>query len=42
MTNQKKNLVIEELEKINWNDLTVGPRSISKGELNKIINQILW
>ncbi len=38
----KKNLVIEELEKINWNDLTVGPRSISKGELNKIINQILW
>jgi hypothetical protein len=38
----KINLVVEELEKVNWNDLTVGPRSISKGELNRIINGILW
>ncbi len=36
------NLVIDELGKVNWNDLTVGPRSIAKGELNKIINEILW
>jgi hypothetical protein len=38
----KINLVVEGLTKAIWNDLTVGPRSISKGELNKIINQILW
>jgi hypothetical protein len=38
----KINLVVDELEKANWNDLTVGPRSISKGELNKILNEILW
>jgi predicted RNA methylase len=35
------NLVIDELEKVTWSDLTVGPRSISKGELNKMINDIL-
>jgi hypothetical protein len=38
----KINLIVEELSKISWSDLTVGPRSISKGELNKIINEILW
>jgi predicted RNA methylase len=33
--------LIEDLSKIEWVDRTVGPRSISKYELNKIINDIL-
>ena len=33
--------IINELENQNWIDLTVGPRSISKGELNIVINKIL-
>jgi hypothetical protein len=37
----KINLLIDGLNKSNWIDLTVGPRSISKGELNPIINDIL-
>lgn len=37
----KIDLVINHLESYVWNDLTVGPRSISKGELNKPINTIL-
>lgn len=32
---------IDEINKIKWNDLTVGPRSISKGELTPIINNII-
>lgn len=37
----KINEVILQLQKHSWIDLTVGPRSISKGELNTVINQIL-
>lgn len=37
----KRDFLIDELNKSNWIDLTVGPRSISKGELNPIINDIL-
>lgn len=37
----KIDLIINKLEEINWNDLTVGPRSISKGELNNVLNKIL-
>ena len=37
----KIDYIIKQLENINWNDLTVGPRSISKGELNKVLNKIL-
>lgn len=33
--------VVSQLENWEWSDLTVGPRSISKGELNKSINSIL-
>lgn len=33
--------LIGELNKKTWKDLTVGPRSISKGELNDVINSIL-
>lgn len=33
--------VIFGLQNQNWTDLTVGPRSISKGELNTVINKIL-
>jgi hypothetical protein len=33
--------IIEILNNHEWTDLTVGPRSISKQELNKIINNIL-
>ena len=33
--------VINSLQKQNWTDLTVGPRSISKGELNTVINKII-
>lgn len=36
----KKNLVIEKLNEIKWTDLTVGPRSISKQELNSVLNKI--
>lgn len=36
----KINSLIEKLNKIEWEDLTVGPRSISKCELNPIINEI--
>ena len=37
----KIDYVIYHLQNYIWNDLTVGPRSISKGELNKSINTIL-
>lgn len=37
----KIDLVKDTLESKTWNDLTVGPRSISKGELNEVINNIL-
>lgn len=37
----KSDLVVEELSKTEWVDLTVGPRSISKNELNVILNNIL-
>lgn len=37
----KIDYVIDHLQNYVWNDLTVGPRSISKGELNKSINTIL-
>lgn len=37
----KVDFIIKHLEDINWNDLTVGPRSISKGELNNVINKLL-
>ena len=37
----KLNMIITELNKKTWVDLTVGPRSISKGELNEVINLIL-
>ena len=33
--------VIERLNNIKWVDLTVGPRSISKGELNEVLNKIV-
>jgi predicted RNA methylase len=33
--------VVNLLNKHKWIDLTVGPRSISKGELNKVLNNIL-
>lgn len=33
--------LIQELNKKTWQDLTVGPRSISKSELNEVINSIL-
>lgn len=32
--------IIEFLKKVEWEDLTVGPRSISKNELNIILNKI--
>lgn len=38
---EKIDNVIEYLDKHKWVDLTVGPRSISKGELNPILNKIL-
>lgn len=38
---QKINHLIENLNVMVWNDLTVGPRSISKSELNDVINKIL-
>jgi predicted RNA methylase len=37
----KCDLVVEELSNVEWVDLTVGPRSISKNELNVILNNIL-
>jgi predicted RNA methylase len=37
----KRDNLINKLNNSTWNDLTVGPRSISKGELNPIINDIL-
>jgi hypothetical protein len=37
----KIDTVINELDKFNWVDLTVGPRSISKSELNSVINNIM-
>lgn len=37
----KIDYVIGNLVDTNWKDLTVGPRSISKGELNKVLNRIL-
>ena len=37
----KINELINQINKENWTDLTVGPRSISKGELTTIINKIL-
>jgi predicted RNA methylase len=33
--------IINQLCNQNWTDLTVGPRSISKGELNTVINKII-
>lgn len=36
-----KDNLIQELNKKTWQDLTVGPRSISKSELNEVINSIL-
>ena len=36
----KINLVIEKLNEIEWTDFTVGPRSISKLELNSVLNKI--
>lgn len=38
---EKINDVIQNLDSMKWNDLTVGPRSISKPELNKVLNEIL-
>ncbi len=32
--------IINILDKFNWDNFTVGPRSISKNELNKILNKI--
>lgn len=32
------NLLISEVNKIKWNDFTVGPRSISKSELSEVLN----
>ena len=37
----KRDYLIKKLNDSTWVDLTVGPRSISKGELNPIINNIL-
>jgi len=38
----KKDIIINTLNEYKgWNDLTVGPRSISKGELNIVLNNIL-
>jgi hypothetical protein len=37
----KVNQVISEIENAKWVDLTVGPRSISKSELNVVLNKIL-
>jgi predicted RNA methylase len=37
---KNKNKVLEDLKTTKWNDLTVGPRSISKSELNLILNKI--
>jgi predicted RNA methylase len=36
----QKELFIETLNLHEWSDLTVGPRSISKSELNNVLNQI--
>jgi hypothetical protein len=36
----KVKLVIEKLNEIEWDDFTVGPRSISKLELNSVLNKI--
>jgi len=36
----KKNLFLKTLDETKWLDLTVGPRSISKSELNKILNSL--
>lgn len=38
---EKINFIIEELNNKVWTDLTVGPRSISKSELNLFINSVL-
>jgi hypothetical protein len=38
---KKKGRLINEINRLSWTDLTVGPRSISKFELNPIINRIL-
>ena len=37
----KINLLIQKLDSYQWTDLTVGPRSISKSELNDVLNEIL-
>lgn len=34
-------LIVRGLESAEWENLTVGPRSISKGELNRVINEII-
>lgn len=41
--NNKKNIdkIIKSINNIAWTDLTVGPRSISKSELNKELNHII-
>jgi len=39
--NNMIDFVISELTKIVWSNLTIGPRSISKSELNEILNEIL-
>lgn len=37
----KLNYIIENINKQKWTELTVGPKSISKNELNPIINKLL-
>jgi len=37
----KTNFIIESLKVKKWDDLTVGPRSISKSELNNYLNSII-
>lgn len=37
----KINFIIESLKNKKWNDLTVGPRSISKSELNQYLNSVI-
>ena len=38
---RKIDIIIEKLDNHKWNDLTVGPRSISKNELNEVLNSII-
>ncbi len=39
--NSRVDYIIDEVNKQKWTELTVGPKSISKGELNPVLNKLL-